>query len=86
MVIMTGKNYTEGWVEFEDKRMAKRVALAINGTQIGGKRRSAYFEDLWNIKYLPKFKWDHLTEEISYQKAVGAGIEHLPACPAASIT
>jgi hypothetical protein len=22
------------------------------------------------LKYLPKFKWDHLTEEINYQKAV----------------
>jgi len=22
------------------------------------------------MKYLPKFKWDHLTEEISYEKAV----------------
>ena len=30
----------------------------------GGPRRSAFYYDLWNIKYLPKFKWDHLTEEI----------------------
>lgn len=37
---------------------------------MGGKRRSAHYFDLWNIKYLPKFKWDHLTEEINYQKAV----------------
>ena len=22
------------------------------------------------MKYLPKFKWDHLTEEINYQKAI----------------
>ena len=27
----TGKNFTEGWVEFEDKRMAKRVAGMLNG-------------------------------------------------------
>jgi len=42
----------------------------LNGEQMGGKRRSAHYFDLWNIKYLPKFKWDHLTEEINYQKAV----------------
>lgn len=33
----------------------------LNGQQMGGKRRSAYYYDLWCMKYLPKFKWDHLT-------------------------
>ncbi|GIL77749.1 hypothetical protein Vretimale_6644 [Volvox reticuliferus] len=66
----TGKNFTEGWVEFEDKRRAKRAALALNGQPMGGSKRSAYHYDLWNIKYLPKFKWDALTEEINYQRAV----------------
>lgn len=42
----------------------------LNGQPMGGKRRSAHYYDLWNMKYLPKFKWDHLTEEITYQKAV----------------
>ncbi|KAG2435522.1 hypothetical protein HYH02_011816 [Chlamydomonas schloesseri] len=66
----SGKNFTEGWVEFEDKRRAKRAALALNGQPMGGSKRSAYYYDLWNIKYLPKFKWDTLTEEINYQRAV----------------
>ncbi|GLI63019.1 hypothetical protein VaNZ11_005879 [Volvox africanus] len=66
----TGKNFTEGWVEFEDKRRAKRAAVALNGQPMGGSKRSAYHYDLWNIKYLPKFKWDALTEEINYQRAV----------------
>eukprot|EP00775_Hariotina_reticulata_P007098 gene7098-7311_t len=66
----SGKNFTEGWVEFEDKAVAKQVAVALNGQQMGGKRRSAYHFDLWAMKYLPKFKWDHLTEEIAYEKAV----------------
>jgi ESF2/ABP1 family protein len=65
-----GKNFTEGWVEFQDKAVAKQVAGALNGQQMGGKRRSAYHFDLWAMKYLPKFKWDHLTEEIAYEKAV----------------
>jgi ESF2/ABP1 family protein len=45
-----GKNFTEGWVEFEDKRRAKRAALALNGQPMGGSKRSAYHYDLWNIK------------------------------------
>ncbi len=60
----SGKNFAEGWVEFEDKAVAKRVAVLLNGQQMGGRRRSAYHYDLWTLKYLPKFKWDHLTEEI----------------------
>ena len=66
----SGKNFTEGWVEFEDKADAKRVAAALNGQPMGGKRRSSHYYDLWCLKYLPKFKWDDLTEEVTYQKAV----------------
>lgn len=58
------KNFTEGWVEFHDKRVAKTVALMLNNTPIGGKKRSYYHDDLWNIKYLSKFRWTHLTEKI----------------------
>ncbi|KAI8017870.1 Activator of basal transcription 1 [Camellia lanceoleosa] len=42
----------------------------LNGEQIGGRKRSAFFYDLWNIKYLSKFKWDDLTEEIAYKNAI----------------
>jgi ESF2/ABP1 family protein len=66
----SGRNFTEGWVEFEDKAEAKRVAASLNGQPMGGRRRSAHYYDLWTIKYLPKFKWDQLTEEINYQRAV----------------
>lgn len=31
---------------------------------LGGKKRSSFYYDIWNIKYLSKFKWDDLTEEI----------------------
>ena len=58
------KNFTEGWVEFHDKRVAKTVALMLNNTPIGGKKCSYYHDDLWNIKYLSKFRWTHLTEKI----------------------
>eukprot|EP01135_Chromosphaera_perkinsii_P005306 Nk52_evm3s337 gene=Nk52_evmTU3s337 len=65
----TKKNYTEGWVEFMDKRVAKRIALSLNNTLIGGKKGSFYHDDMWNIKYLPKFKWNMLTESIALQRA-----------------
>ncbi|KAL7100533.1 hypothetical protein ACP275_08G003200 [Erythranthe tilingii] len=41
----------------------------LNGEQIGGKKRSSFYYDLWNIKYLSKFKWDDLTEEIAMKNA-----------------
>eukprot|EP00047_Mylnosiga_fluctuans_P004669 m.235887 g.235887 ORF g.235887 m.235887 type:complete len:209 (+) comp12898_c0_seq1:5-631(+) len=64
------KKYTEGWVEFLDKKIAKRVALSLNGTQIGGKKSSYYHDDIWCIKYLSKFKWTDLTEKTAYDIAV----------------
>jgi len=66
----TGKKFIEGWVEFKDKKKAKKAAAMLHGREVGGKRRSAHYYDLWNIKYLPKFKWDNLTEEMEYQKAL----------------
>ncbi|KAF5752284.1 pre-rRNA-processing protein ESF2 [Tripterygium wilfordii] len=58
------------WVEFTNKSVAKRVANLLNGEQMGGKKRSQFYFDLWNIKYLSKFKWDDLTEEIAYKNAI----------------
>lgn len=66
----TGKQFIEGWVEFANKREAKRVVELLNGQPIGGRRRSAFHFDLWCLKYLSGFKWDNLTEEIAYEKMV----------------
>ena len=41
-----------------------QTVAMLNGHPMGGKRRSAYHYDLWCLKYLPKFKWESLTEEI----------------------
>lgn len=57
-------------MEFLSKRVAKRVAQQLNNTKVGGKRRTRYHESLWNIKYLPRFKWAHLNERLAYEKAV----------------
>lgn len=62
--------FSEGWVEFAEKRVAKRIAASLNNTPMGGSKRSFYANDLWNIKYLSKFKWDDLTEKIAYERKV----------------
>ncbi|KAI9990321.1 hypothetical protein PInf_021131 [Phytophthora infestans] len=64
------QKYTEGWIEFENKKVAKRVAKMLNTTQIGGRKRDYYHDDMWNLKYLKGFKWDHLTEKIAYENRI----------------
>ncbi|VDK45325.1 unnamed protein product [Anisakis simplex] len=64
------KRFVEGWVEFKDKRLAKRIAASLNATPVGGKRRSASRETLWTMKYLSGFKWTHLKEQVAYEQKV----------------
>ena len=66
----SGLNYVEGWVEFRRKKKAKAAAAMLHGNQMGGKRRSAHYSDLWISSTSPRFKWEHLTEEIEYQRAL----------------
>ena len=58
------KCFTEGWVEFADKRRAKRIASTLNNTPMGGGHRSFYAHDLWNVKYLSKFRIDHFSPNL----------------------
>ena len=52
------------------------VALSLNATKMSNslkkvnKKSSFYAEDLWCIKYLPKFKWENLTEKLAYDARV----------------
>jgi len=62
--------FSEGWVEFLSKKVAKSVAASLNTIPVGGKRRSKSHDELWNIKYLPRFKWIHLSERLAYEAAV----------------
>jgi len=64
------QNYTDGWVEFASRRVAKRVAEMLNCRPIGGSKRSFYHDDMWNLRYLKKFKWDDLTAELAYKNRV----------------
>ncbi|XP_076457235.1 uncharacterized protein LOC143291279 [Babylonia areolata] len=62
--------YKEGWVEFLKKAVAKQVAAMLNNTQVGGRQKNPWKEDIWNIKYLPKFQWAHLNARLAYEKGV----------------
>ncbi|GAV05321.1 hypothetical protein RvY_15473 [Ramazzottius varieornatus] len=66
--IKHNRKYLEGWVEFVSKRTAKQVAESLNNKEVGGKRRTPYHGSLWNIKYLHRFKWNHLTERLAHEK------------------
>ncbi|XP_068602105.1 activator of basal transcription 1 [Brachionichthys hirsutus] len=63
-------DFTEGWVEFRDKRVAKRVAVSLNNTPMGTRKRHRFFSDLWSIKYLHRFHWTHLNERLAYEQTV----------------
>ncbi|XP_036605718.1 activator of basal transcription 1-like [Trichosurus vulpecula] len=65
-----GQGYTEGWVEFRDKRVAKLVVASLHNTPMGAQRRSPFRYDLWNLKYLHRFKWSHLSERLAYERQV----------------
>uniref|UniRef100_A0A182Q394 Activator of basal transcription 1 n=1 Tax=Anopheles farauti TaxID=69004 RepID=A0A182Q394_9DIPT len=62
--------YTEGWVEFLDKRVAKAVAPMLNMQPITNKKKSVFRDILWSMKYLSGFKWVHLNERLAYERAV----------------
>jgi ESF2/ABP1 family protein len=63
------QKFVEGWVEFSDKKEARRVAQALNGQLIGGKKRhNIYRDDTWLMRYLPKFKWEDLKERFTYDR------------------
>lgn len=59
--------YTEGWAEFTKKRYAKTCASTLNGNTIGGKKGSQHYDDIMNAKYLPKFKWNDLSEQLAQE-------------------
>ena len=62
--------FTEGWVEFEKKKVAKWVVQNINTTPMSTKKGSKFCDILWSLKYLPGFKWIHLSERLTYERAV----------------
>lgn len=64
------RHFTEGWVEFESKRAAIFIASELNTKSISDKKGSRFYDTFWSLKYLPRFKWTHLSERLAYEKAV----------------
>jgi ESF2/ABP1 family protein len=64
------KQFTEGWIEFAEKKVAKSVAESLNNSTMGGMKSHFYHDDIWNLKYLKNFKWDYLTEKFAYERRV----------------
>ena len=63
------RSFTEGWVEFVNKKDAKATCELLNARTIGGKKGSYYRDDIWNLLYLKGFKWHNLTDQISAENA-----------------
>lgn len=63
------RQFTEGWIEFESKRAAKQIVAQMNNTPIATRKSSKFYDILWCMKYLPRFKWVHLSERLTYEKA-----------------
>lgn len=55
--------FKDGWIEFQKKAVAKFVGSSLNNQPVGGKKRHNFWrDDLWNLRYLPKFKWHNLVD------------------------
>jgi ESF2/ABP1 family protein len=63
-------NFTEAWLEFMDKRIAKTVAPMLNAQLIGGKKGDRWRDDIWTMRYLSGFKWEMLGEQVGELDAV----------------
>ncbi|KAF9892457.1 RNA-binding ATPase activator esf2 [Aspergillus nanangensis] len=63
------KLYTDGWVEFASKSVAKRCAETLNASIVGGRKGSFYYDDIWNMKYLRGFKWSDLMEQVQRERS-----------------
>lgn len=63
------RSFTDGWVEFVNKKDAKHACELLNAKTIGGKKGSYYHDDVWNLLYLKGFKWNNLTAQISEENA-----------------
>lgn len=59
----SGERFIEGWVEFYNKKDAKNLALLLNGSRVGPKKSSRFYEDRWVMKYLSGFTWEMLREK-----------------------
>ena len=65
-------NFTEGWVEFGNRKDAKMCVSQLNGRSVGGKKSGKFHDYIWTMKYLHGFKWPQLLELMNYEKHLRA--------------
>jgi ESF2/ABP1 family protein len=63
--------FREGWVEFANKKLARLIAEQLHQTPMGvGKQRKKFYAtSLWNLSYLSKVRWEHLTDKFEVRTA-----------------
>jgi len=57
--------YSEAWIEFKERKVAKQVVSLLNETELPKKysrKGSAARGHIWKMKYLKGFGWHHLKE------------------------
>ncbi|CRG93129.1 small subunit rRNA processing protein, putative [Plasmodium gallinaceum] len=60
--------YSDGYIEFYDKKDAIKVEKLLNNQMIGGKKRKNILrENFWHIKYLKNFTWNDLVSSVLYR-------------------
>lgn len=42
----------------------------LNNKQISLRKKSSFYDCYWSMRYLPHFKWNHLTERMRYEQTV----------------
>jgi ESF2/ABP1 family protein len=73
-------HFTEGWIEFLDRKVAKATAEMLNaepigaasggsgggkgGKKAGGLGARRWRDEIWTMKYLSGFKWGMLSEQL----------------------
>jgi ESF2/ABP1 family protein len=65
--------YTEGWIEFPSRRVARLCADTLNANIIGGRKGGYYHDDLWNMKYLKGMRWEELMAGVREEKRESEG-------------
>ena len=76
-------HFSEGWIEFTSKRVARTTAEMLNAQPIGALGGAAHSsrkstgarvgnrwkDDVWTMKYLKGFRWPMLMEQMSHERA-----------------
>jgi ESF2/ABP1 family protein len=60
--------YSEGWIEFASRKIAKRCAETLNAATVGGRKGGFYHDDMWNMKYLRGVSWDDLMAQVREER------------------